>query len=430
VTDRGERGRTYDRPVVSPFMPDPEKVAAIRTLLPATGAGIYLNAGTAGPMPAETQLAMDELAARELAIGRASPEGFDEVQQRWAELRASIAAVIVADPDDVAMTHSTTDGMNLAVNALPWREGDRVVTTRHEHPGGLGPLLALRERLGIEVELVDIGDGEDAERTVEAFRTALERPARAIVASHVLWTTGAVLPIARLGALARDAGAATIIDGAQSAGAIPIDIESLNVDAYAIPGQKWLLGPEGMGALWARRAWADGVVPASAGFISYETFDPIRPVLRPGARRFEFGFFHRPSVVGFARSCGWLSMYIGLPWAHERAARLAAAGADRLAGIDGVSLVTPRHAMGTLVTFRIGGWTAADAVRELGARTFAIIRDLPAIDAIRMSVGFWNTEEELERFAQGVELLAAHTPESMPPRRTLAVLGSDDSPLR
>ena len=123
VTDRGARGRTYDRPVVSPFMPDPEKVAAIRTLLPATGAGIYLNAGTAGPMPAETQLAMDELAARELAVGRASPEGFEEVQQRWAELRASIAAVIVADPDDVAMTHSTTDGMNLAINALPVARG-------------------------------------------------------------------------------------------------------------------------------------------------------------------------------------------------------------------------------------------------------------------------------------------------------------------
>jgi L-cysteine/cystine lyase len=243
VTDRGAKARTYDRPVVSPFMPDPEKVAAIRTLLPATGAGIYLNAGSAGPMPAETQLAMDDLAARELAVGRASPEGFEDVKQRWAELRASIAAVIVADPDDVAMTHSTTDGMNLAVNALPWRKGDRVVTTRHEHPGGLGPLLALRERLGVEVEMVDIGDGEDAERTVDAFRTALERPARAVVASHVLWTTGAVLPVARLGALARDAGATTVIDGAQAAGAIPIDIESLNVDAYAIPGQKWLLGP-------------------------------------------------------------------------------------------------------------------------------------------------------------------------------------------
>ncbi|HEX5828855.1 MAG TPA: hypothetical protein VFY23_15125, partial [Candidatus Limnocylindrales bacterium] len=172
------------------------------------------------------------------------------------------------------------------------------------------------------------------------------------------------------------------------------------------------------------------VIPASTGYISYASFDPAAPTLHPGARRFEFGFFHRPSVAGLARSAGWLTMYVGLPWAQDRAARLAREAADRLAGIDGVTLLTPRHAMGTLVTFRIAGWTSAGACAELGARVFAIVRDIPPLDAVRMSVGFWNTEEELERFAVAVELLAAHTPETIPPRRTLAVLGSDDSPLR
>ena len=411
-------------------MPDPQKVAAIRELLPATGAGIYLNAGTSGPLPVDSVRAMDELSARELAVGRASPDEFPLVLERQGELRASIAAILVADPDDIAITHSTTDGMNQAVNALPWTAGDRVITSRHEHPGGLGPLLALRERLGVEVDFLDLGDGGDEARTMAAFAAALERPARAIVVSHVLWTTGAVLPIARLAVMARDAGAVSIIDGAQAAGAIPVRIEELGVDAYAIPGQKWLLGPEGMGALWARREWAMSVTPTAAGYISYEAFDPISPMLHPNARRFEFGFFHRPSVVGMARSCGWLSMYVGLPWAHERAGRLARLLADRLATIDGVSLLTPRGAMGTLVAFRIAGWAAAAARAEISARSFAIIRDMPPLDALRASVGFWNTEEELERFAQCVELVAAHTPESIPPRRTLAVLGTDDSPLR
>ena len=135
---RGARARPYDRPVVSPFMADPEKVAAIRALMPATGAGIYLNAGSAGPIPAESQRAMDEQAAHELAVGRASGDQFAMVLERQAELRAAIAAVLVADPDDIAITHSTTDGMNLAINALPWRAGDRAITTRHEHLGGVG----------------------------------------------------------------------------------------------------------------------------------------------------------------------------------------------------------------------------------------------------------------------------------------------------
>ena len=407
-------------------MPDPEKIAAVRRLLPATAAGIYLNAGTCGPMPAEAQRAMDEQAARELAVGRAHPDQWPEALQRMEEARAAVAATLVADPADIALTHSTTDGMNLAVSALPWERGDRVVTSSHEHPGGLGPLWALRDRLGVEVQVVDVGDGGDADAVVAAFSRALERPARALVVSHVLWTTGAVLPVARLGALARDAGAVSIIDGAQSAGAIPVVLEDLGVDAYAIPGQKWLLGPEGMGALWVRRGLADAVSPATAGYLAYAA--PATGTLHPGARRFEATGFHRPSVTGFARSLGWLSMYVGLPWAQARATALAAAACDRLGSIPGVRLVSPRSALGTLVAFRIDGWRAAEAVPELGSRAFAIIRDLPTIDALRISVGFWNTEAELDRFAETVELLARHTPDSIPARRMLAVLGGDDGP--
>ncbi len=410
-------------------MPEPAKVAAIRALLPATGAGIYLNAGTAGPMSSETQRAMDEQAQRELAVGRGLPDLLPEILERMGEARAALAAVIVSAADDVALTHSVSDGLNLLVNALPWEPGDRVLTTRHEHPGGLGPLLALRQRLGVDIDFLDVGDGGDEERTVAAFAAALERPARAILASHVLWTTGAVLPIRRLGELAHAAGTVMIADGAQAAGAIPVAVEELAVDAYAVAGHKWLLGPEGMGALWVRRGLADSVTPAHASFLSYEVFDPQRPVLRAGAGRFETTSYHRPSVVGLARSCGWISMYVGLPWAHERATRLAAAAADRLAAIPGVSLVTPRRAMATLVTFRIAGWPALAAVEELGSRAFAILRDMPMLDALRISIGFWTTEDELDRFADAVELLARHTPESIPPRRTLTILGSDDRPI-
>jgi L-cysteine/cystine lyase len=409
-------------------MPEPEKVAAVRELLPATRAGIYLNAGTCGPVPAESQRAMDDQTARELAVGRASPDQWLETLERMDEARASVAAVMVADPADIALTHSTTDGLNAVVASLSWRPGDRVLTTNHEHPGGLGPLLALRDRLGVEVELVDVGDGGDPDRVVASFEAALARPARAVLASHVLWTTGAVLPVARLGALARAAGAVSVIDGAQGAGAIPVALDGLGVDAYALPAQKWLLGPEGMGALWVRRDLADATVPALAGYLSYQRFDPAGPTLHPGARRFEVAGFHRPSVIGFARSLGWLTMYVGLAWAQERAVRLAGGMAERLASVPGVTVVTPRPAQGTLVTFRIGGWTAAKALDEVAPRAMAVLRDVPSIDALRISVGFWTTDQELDRVAEVVEHVARHTPETLPPRR-LAVLGTDGRPL-
>jgi selenocysteine lyase/cysteine desulfurase len=132
---------------------------------------------------------------------------------------------------------------------------------------------------------------------------------------------------------------------------------------------------------------------------------------------------HRPSVVAFARAIGWLTMYVGLEFAYRRGATMARLAADSLAGIDGVTLLTPSDRMAGLVSFRIAGWPAQAALDELAARTFAIARTLPMLDALRISVGFWTTEDELDRFIAGVRLLASHTPETIPPRRTLLILG-------
>src|SRR5207344_1019920 len=96
--------RRYHTGVVSPFMPDPEKIDAIRRGMPATASGIFLNAGSAGPMPAEVQKAIDDQAASELAVGRAKVEQFLAFTDRMDEARATIAAVLVADPDDIALT--------------------------------------------------------------------------------------------------------------------------------------------------------------------------------------------------------------------------------------------------------------------------------------------------------------------------------------
>jgi L-cysteine/cystine lyase len=280
--------------------------------------------------------------------------------------------------------------------------------------------------MGVDVAFVDVGTGGDDRRTLEALDAAIVPGTRLVALSHVAWGTGAVLPIAAVAELAHARGALVVVDGAQAAGAIPVDVASLGVDFYAISAQKWLLGPEAMGAL----AVAPGVVatarPSFAGWFSFESVD-TKGAARfwPDARRFEGTGFHRPAVVGMARSLGWLSMYIGLDWIHERAGSLARGAARRLAAIPGVELLTPLHQMATLVSFRIAGWTADAALAELGARVFAIARPIADRDAIRISVGFFNTEAELERFAEAVALLAAHTPETMPPRRTLTILGQD-----
>lgn len=408
--------------MVSPFLPDAEKLAAIRTALPALSAGIYLNTGSAGPLPAETAAAMAEMAIRERDVGRAHVDMFEETLVRMAEARAAVAAVVGTDVSAVGLTHSTTDAINAGILALDWRPGGRIVTTSAEHAGGLGPLYALRDRGGVEVVFVDPdGDGDD-DRTMAAFEAAITSDTRLVALSHVLWTTGAVMPVAAIAELAHDRGAMVIVDGAQAAGAIPFRFDELGVDLYAVPAQKWLLGPEGMGALVVAPSAMDRLLPALGGWFSFEHIDGAGGAWWADARRFESSNYHRPSIVGMARSLGWLSMYVGLEYVYRGGTTRALAAARRLAGIDGVTVLTPTDRMGTLVTFRIAGWSAQAALDELGARVFAIARTIPGLNAVRISVGFFNSDEELERLAGAVELLAEHTPETLPPRRRLTIL--------
>ena len=412
--------------MVTPFLPEVERLAAVREALPATSAGIYLNAGSVGPLPAETHRAMLSQAERELSTGRASMADFEELLQRMDEARASVAAIARADPREIALTHSTTEGLNIASWSVDWRPGDRAVTTRFEHAGGLGPLYTLRDRLGIELVMADLGDGGDDDRSLAALDSAIRPGTRLVSISHVAWTTGALLPIARIVELAHERGALVAVDGAQAIGAIPVDVGELGADFYAIPAQKWLLGPEGMAALHVRVDGLDRARQTFAGHFSYASHDLAgAAVLQPDARRFETAGFHRPSVVGMARSLAWLSMYVGLDWVHRRGPALARLTAARLAAIPGVELVTPVDRMATLVTFRIPGWPSDAAFDEISRRSFAIFRTVPP-DGLRISVGFYNSEDELEQFAATVELVASHTPETLPPRRTLTILGQGE----
>jgi L-cysteine/cystine lyase len=405
-------------------MSDPDKLAAVRAALPSLSAAIQLNTGTCGPIPAESAAAMAEMEAYERDFGRAQHEYYLEFLQRLDEARAGVAAVLGADLDEIALTHAATDGMNIGTWSIDWRDGGRAVTTCHEHAGGVGPLYMVCDRFGVDLAFAEFaGDATDDE-IVGQFDRLITQGTKLVSISHVLWTTGLVMPVARIAEIAHERGALVLVDGAQSAGAIPVNVGDLGVDMYAVPGQKWLLGPEGLGALWISRELFESARSSFSSYFTFASYDSRGSrELQVDARRFMVPGFHRPSVVAMARSIGWLTMYVGLEFVYRRGAAMAHRAADILAGIDGVTLLTPRDRMAGLVSFRIAGWPAQAALDELSARTFAIARTLPMVDALRISVGFWTTEDELDRFMDGVRLLAAHTPVTIPPRRTLTIVG-------
>lgn len=405
-------------------MSDADKLAAVRAALPSLSAAIQLNTGSAGPLPAEVAAAMAELEAYERDFGRAQHEYWLDSAQRMEEARAAVAAVLGGDLLEIAITHAATDGMNLGTWAIDWSHGGRAVTTCHEHAGGVGPLYSVCDRFGVELAFAEFAGNAPDDEIVGVFDRLVTPGTKLVSISHVLWTTGLVMPVARIAELAHERGALILVDGAQAAGAIPVNVRDLGVDLYAVPAQKWLLGPEGLGALWIRRELLPDLASSFAGGFSFESADSRGSrVPHADARRFQASNYHRPSVLGMARAIGWLTMYVGLEFVHRRGAAMAGRAADALVAIDGVEVLTPRDRMAGLISFRIKGWEPQAALDELQARTFCIARTLPLVNALRISVGFWTTEDELDRFIDGVRLLAAHTPESLPPRRTLTIVG-------
>ncbi len=406
-------------------MSDTDKLAAVRAALPSLSAAIQLNTGSVGPLPAEAAAAMAELEAYERDFGRAQIEYWHDSTQRADEARATVAAIIGGELDEVALTHAATDGMNIGTWAIDWHEGGRAVATCHEHVGAVGPLYSVCDRYGVDLAFAEfVGNASDDE-ILDQFDRLITPGTKLVSFSHVLWTSGLVMPVRRITDLAHERGALVLVDGAQAVGAIPTNMRDLGVDMYAIPGQKWLLGPEGLGAFWIKRELLGDAKGTFAGHSTFSSHDSRgNRVLQIDARRFQTVGFHRPSVLAFGRAIGWLAMYVGLEFVYRRGAEIAHRAHELLSAIDGVELLTPADRMAGLVSFRIRGWEIQAAMDELQARTFCIMRTLPLVNALRISIGFFTSEDEIDRFVDGVRLLAANTPETIPPRRTLTILNA------
>lgn len=393
---------------------DEKKVTRLRDLLPATGAGIYLDTAYRGPLPAETAAAMREADDWELRVGRAAEGRAEDAAQRRAEARAVLAALVGADPADICLTTGDEQSLTISAWAPDWQRGDRALTLTTASDSVLAALQGVRARFGIELDLV-------WDASAQSISNAMTPRTRLVMLPQVAPETGAALPIADVASALAGPGAWLAVDATLSAGAVPVDPTILGADFVAIPGDRWLLGPEDTGCLWIGprpRAAGKAAFPGSGAF---ETLH--RDVARswPDARRFEPGGLPRTAVLGLARSVGWLEMFVGLDWALERGQRLARRLHGALAAAEGVEVLTPLDGLASVVVFRLASWSVDEAADELRRRVFAIIGITPETDALRASVGWFNTEEELDRFAAAVAEVARHTPATLPRRPPLVV---------
>lgn len=376
-----------------------EHLDLVRADLSAVTTAVYLNTGTAGPFPRAAQEALIAEAQHDFEQGRADIIGYDRVIQALDELRAAFARLLNAAPDEIAITHHTTEGMNIGTWGLNWQPGDELLITNLEHEGGLLPAYAMAQRFGVDVRVADLGLGNNPAAVLAALDEAITPRTRLLSLSHVSWSSGALLPLDQIVALAHRRGVLVLVDGAQSAGAIPLDLHASGVDFYAIPGQKWLCGPEGIGALYVRRDRLSLLRPTFVGVFSLH--DPESYTLSggllyaAGARRYETASIFRPGVSAMLASLTWLETAVGWDWALARIHSLAENARELLGALPGTTILTT-HAHAGLIAFTIDGIDPTTIASTLRERNI-ILRTIPVESGyvLRISAGFYNTEDEL-----------------------------------
>jgi len=372
----------------------------VRDLFPSLSRVTYLNTGALGPISAPVADAVLDDARRELHEGRGLPGHIEELRGLTASARAALGAHVGAPACEIACTGSTAEGMNVVLSGLGLGAGDRVVTTSLEHRAALLPLYRLRLRDGVELAFADVGDGA-ADQALSAVEAALRTPARLLVLSHVTWSTGAVLPVAEIAALAHAAGTPVLVDGAQAVGAMPVDAAALGADFYAFSGQKWLCGPEGTGGLRVDPSWWTALEPVRVGphgadLAVYRPNDPSSYALAPDAERYHVAAPYRPALRGLARAAELVLAWNEGGALHARTHALAARCRLAAADLPGVTVLTPAERHAGLVCLRLSGEEPARCVARLRGHG-VIVREVPDNGALRISCAFFNTEEEVDR---------------------------------
>lgn len=374
----------------------------VRQEMPAAASRLYLNTGTFGPLPTCVIQAMQQQLQGEYEQGRLGESVWEAMAAIYADARKSVARLLNADVSEIALTDNTGEGMNIISHGINWHEGDEVITTNHEHISALAPLYQLRDRYGIVIRTADIGPVAD-QPVLKAISDLVTSRTRLISLSHVTWTTGTLLNISEVGYMGREYGVPVLIDGAQSAGAIPVDVKALGIDFYAIPMQKWLCGPDGTGALYVRREALNHVTSTYVGYYSTKHEEGIEWELEEGAQRFELGGRQVAALAGQAAVLQWLENTVGYDWLFQRIAALHTYAWNALKSVPGLTMLTPTAGASGLIAFTLDGRDDTEVVKQLREKHNIFIRNIPSMKSLRISTGFYNTEDEIDCVVEALQ---------------------------
>ncbi|MEV4602546.1 aminotransferase class V-fold PLP-dependent enzyme [Amycolatopsis sp. NPDC049253] len=390
----------------------PADVARARAETPGcTGVVHFNNAGSALPPARVTDTMVDYLRAEALVGGY---EAAAAAAERTEAVYTSVARLINAAPEDIAITDNATRSWQAVFYALRFGPGERILTSRAEYASNAIAYLQVARRTGARVEVV--ADDETGQLDVADLRRLIDDDVKLIAVSHVPTQCGLVNPAEEIGKVAREAGIPFLLDACQSAGQLDLDVELLQCDALSATGRKYLRGPRGTGFLYVHSRLRERLEPATLDLHSASWESPDEFVVDPTAKRFEVWERDYAAVLGLGAAVDY-ALEWGLPAIEHRVTELGATLRGRLGELDGVRVHDVGERKCGLVAFSLDGLGAEQVKVRLSAAkintsvTHATsaqydftARGLP--DLVRASVHYYNTDGEIDLLTSEVAKLA------------------------
>ena len=384
-------------------------VARMREQIPVCRRIVYVNTGWSGPSPVSVVKAIKERLDYEMEQGPTIPEVYESGQEIQAKAREAVARLLNAPPEEICLTENTTEGLNIVVNGLPWRRGDEIITFNLEHSSVLIPSYYQQRRHGVVVNVLPIATDEAWDVILSRIEAALTERTRLVFLSHIQYSCGLRMPVKEIRSLTKDRGILLLLDGAQTAGHIALDMEDIDCDFYSIPGQKWLLGSEGAGALYMRKELIPQVEPMKvADRSALPLDDPYQ--FEPNTSsidKFLLTSTSTPLQAGILEAIRFIQE-IGVGEIERRNLDLAASMKHALQEIPGVKVLSPLKEWSSsgLVSFTIDRVDPRVAVSHLWDQHRIVARSVSFPSCIRVSLHFFNTQEEVNKIVEGVRRIA------------------------
>ncbi len=389
----------------------PTRLERHRQQFPALANKAYFNFGGQGTLPQASLEAIQQSYEYVQRHGPFSVGVNDWIIEEANQTRLAIASELGAPVETIALTEDVTVGCNIAMWGIDWQAGDHMLLTDCEHPGIIATAQEIARRFNVEVSTCPIRATLNQGNPTAVIAQHLRPRTQLVVLSHLLWNTGQVLPVTEIVNACRSYSTDSqlikvLVDAAQSAGSLPLDLTELGADFYAFTGHKWLCGPEGLGGLYVRPDALESINPTFVGWrgiVSEKTGKPVG--WKPDARRFEVATSAYPLYAGLRTAIATHQQWGTPQERYEQICQVSEYLWQRLSQLDTIRCLRTSPPQAGLVSFVLtNGQSHKQLVESLEQKGF-MLRTILDPDCVRACVHYFTQHSEIDQLIEAIKNL-------------------------